>query len=116
MQVDDFLFYGCLGALMVFPFIIIGAYYRQRRFLGQLNQLLGLHKSTNDQLGHILRELKRHSKQLAEIIDEAANSPAYDDAYRGEDAFEASVIDAPIETETVEASRKIYIGNLEYST
>jgi len=115
MQVDSFLLYGCLGVTMVFLLSVTMAYRRQRHFFGQMNQLLGFHKNANDQLGHILKELKRHSKQLAEIIDEAANSPAYDDAFGEEEAFETTVVD-DVPIERLEVSRKIYIGNLEYST
>lgn len=105
----DYLFYGCFLAILVFSALMYWmASIKQRQFSHQANQLLILQKANNDQLGNILKELRRHSKLLAEIIDEAANSPAYED-----ESLE------PIQEEEVgfiDISRKIYIGNLEYST
>jgi RNA recognition motif-containing protein len=105
----DFLFYGSFAAVLIFSGLIYWmASIKQRQFSNQANQLLGLQKANNDQLGNILKELRRHSKLLAEIIDEAANSPAYEDeSLEHLQEEEAGIIDI---------SRKIYIGNLEYST
>lgn len=105
----DYLFYGCFAAVLVFSGLIYWiASIKQRQFSNQVNQILSLQKANNDQLGSILKELRRHSKLLTEIIDEAANSPAYEDeSLEHFEEKEAGVIDT---------SCKIYIGNLEYST
>ncbi len=105
----DYLFYGCFLAILVFSGLIYWmASIKQRQLAHQADRLLGLQKANNDQLGNILKELRRHSKLLTEIIDEAANSPAYDD--ESAEHFEEE------EMGVIEISRKIYIGNLEYST
>jgi hypothetical protein len=111
MQIDS-IFYGCFAAIVVFIGLIYWiASRRQRQFFEQAQQLLTLHRVTNEHLNHILKELRRHSKLLAEIIDEAANSPAYDD-----EPFEEEMMDEEEEPRVIEVSRKIYVGNLEYST
>jgi len=109
MQVtSDSFFYICSTAAILFFLVALWvAYLKQRAFFAQMNKLVGMHKSTNDILSHILKELRRHTKQLADIIDEAANSPAYDEAYAVE-SVEERFDEEPL--------RKVYIGNLDYLT
>lgn len=105
-------FYACFATILAVFFLVYWvAAAKQKKFMALAQRSLGLQETANANLKNILNELRRHSKLLAEIIDEAANSPAYDDeSLEGVDEVDA------VGEEMIEVSRKIYIGNLEYST
>lgn len=109
MMTIEHWFYACFATILVLFFLVyMIAAAKQRKFAEQAQRLLGLQETTNIHLKNIFNELRRHSKLLSEIIDEAANSPAYDD--------EEPLEEGELEDDIIEVSRKIYIGNLEYST
>ncbi|MEY3182444.1 MAG: hypothetical protein RLZ35_429 [Pseudomonadota bacterium] len=110
MTVDNIFFYACFATILFFFVLIYWvASVKQKKFTQQMEQLLVIQQAANDQLGNVVKELRRHSKLLAEIIDEAANSPAYEDELLDGETFDEEI-------EFFDISRKIYVGNLEYST
>lgn len=107
---------------------------RQRQLREIAVAYLQQQEQTNRQLKRIDQELRRHTRLLSELLDEAANSPDYEEPlYELEDEVLAAAADdaIPIEpttgsakvqafmadfsTEVISSSRKIYVGNLHYA-
>jgi len=123
---------GAFGLVLVSLFIMYwNASARQRRVSEQVNTFLKQQEVANQQLKQMVMELRRHTRLLNELLDEAANSPDYDmeDADLDEmtDAFLDEAMSeiqsgihrsendsaAPVSLEGP-VSRKIYVGNLHY--
>jgi len=91
---------------------------RQRRLAQQATALLKQQDQANQCLKQMLSELRKHTRLLNELLDEAANSPDYDFE---EEFLPEQELDLKLDLEQPESaipqgpvSRKVYVGNLHY--